>query len=144
MDRPSVGVAGIIIDDDKILLGRRLSNPEKNKWQFPGGHVEPGEDLKSACAREVYEETGLKIDQIEPLAFTNDIYREYKKHYVTLFYTAHVAGGRLEVKEPDKSDEWKWWSKLPGYSSLILPIKNLIDQGHLLSWCNNKPDVLVK
>jgi ADP-ribose pyrophosphatase YjhB (NUDIX family) len=144
MNRPGVGVAGIIIDDDKILLGRRLSIPEKNKWQFPGGHVEPGEDLKSACGREVYEETGLKINKIEPLAFTNEIYWEYQKHYVTLFFTAYVAGGKLEAKEPDKSDEWKWWSKLPEYSSLILPIKNLIDQGHLLSWCNSKPNVSVK
>jgi 8-oxo-dGTP diphosphatase len=142
MNRPEVGVAGIIIDDKKILLGYRLSNPDKNKWQFPGGHVEPGEDLKTACSREVYEETGLKIDKLEPLTFTNDIFWEYQTHYVTLFFTACVSGGKLEIKEPDKCNEWRWWSKLPDHSSLILPIKHLLSQGYLLTWQDSSPEVL--
>ena len=42
----------------KLLLTRRADNGE---WCLPGGHMEPGESAVEACAREVEEETGLKV-----------------------------------------------------------------------------------
>ncbi|MBO2536113.1 RNA deprotection pyrophosphohydrolase [Rummeliibacillus suwonensis] len=45
-----------------------LTNHPKRGYEFPGGKVEQGETLEEAAAREVYEETGAKIENIEWLA----------------------------------------------------------------------------
>jgi 8-oxo-dGTP pyrophosphatase MutT (NUDIX family) len=55
-----VGCSAALFDDgrEKILLTRRADN---GRWCLPGGHVEPGENVAEACAREMWEETGLEV-----------------------------------------------------------------------------------
>lgn len=53
--------------------------------QFPGGHLEVGEDYLECAERETLEETGLKVKAVKALAFTNDIFDAEKKHYITIF-----------------------------------------------------------
>ena len=53
----------IFSKDDKILLTKRTPNIGfPNAWVMPGGHMDPGEDLQECVTREVYEETGIKIE----------------------------------------------------------------------------------
>ena len=60
-DRPAVGVSALVLDEDRsrVLLVRRGARPGRLMWSIPGGHVEPGETLFQAVARELEEETGL-------------------------------------------------------------------------------------
>ena len=126
--RPGVGVSIIIKKDKKILLGRRISSHGKNSWQFPGGHIEFNEDIYLCCKREVFEETGVRIKNIERIDFTNDVFLKENKHYITLFFLAEYDYGKLEIKEPTKCDSWNWFDcdKLP--NPLFLPILNLLKQ----------------
>jgi len=69
--------AGAIIlsntDRSKILL---LGSGRWNDWQFPKGHVDPGEDELQAMYREVKEETGLDVEVLRELPvfeYTNTI-----------------------------------------------------------------------
>ena len=55
---PRVGVSTCVWRDGKVLLVER-AKPPRGFWAFPGGHVEPGEGLEAAAARELQEETGL-------------------------------------------------------------------------------------
>jgi len=48
--------------DDGLLLVRRRQEPQAGKWALPGGFIETGETWQEAGAREVFEETGYKID----------------------------------------------------------------------------------
>jgi 8-oxo-dGTP pyrophosphatase MutT (NUDIX family) len=56
--RLTVGVRGVLIDGDRVLLVLHTYLPG---WQFPGGGVEPGETAEFAAAREVLEETGYEV-----------------------------------------------------------------------------------
>ncbi len=60
--------AGIIIYFDDVNTGKEkflILKHRKGHWSFPKGHIENGEDIKTAAVREVKEETGL--DGIEIL-----------------------------------------------------------------------------
>eukprot|EP00755_Sulcionema_specki_P025620 Sspe_Gene.83744::Locus_54929_Transcript_1_1_Confidence_1.000_Length_890::g.83744::m.83744 len=55
-----VGVAGVVVNSvEKLLLVKEAKGAWKS-WKLPGGHVDVGEDLHSAAAREVREETGVE------------------------------------------------------------------------------------
>jgi ADP-ribose pyrophosphatase YjhB (NUDIX family) len=55
-------VGGIVVDSGRILLVQRGQQPSLGLWSIPGGRLEPGETTEEGCAREVLEETGLRVD----------------------------------------------------------------------------------
>jgi 8-oxo-dGTP diphosphatase len=123
--RPQVGVGVIVRKGRRVLLGRRKSGHGAGSWSFPGGHLESGEPVEDCATREVREETGALISVVSRGPFTNDIFHEERKHYVTLFVVADYVSGDIEAREPDKCERWEWfdWSDLP--QPLFLPIQNL-------------------
>jgi 8-oxo-dGTP diphosphatase len=132
MERPKVGVAAIVLRGGRVLLGRRRSASHGDgTWQFPGGHLEPFEEVERCAAREVEEETGLRLDPatLRRGPYTDDRFLAEGRHYVTLFVVAEAPDGQPEVREPDKCAEWRWcdWDALP--EPLFLPIVNLRAQG---------------
>ena len=67
---PMVGVGGVVIDEERVLLVRRATEPARGEWTIPGGLLEVGETLAEGVARELLEETGLRVrvvDLIEAL-----------------------------------------------------------------------------
>jgi len=73
-NRPKVGVSVIIYKDNKILMLKRIGAHGSGTWSFPGGHLEFGEEIEDAVRREVREETGVEIKNIQQVTFTNDIF----------------------------------------------------------------------
>src|SRR6202012_514080 len=99
--RPQLAVSAAIFRDGKVLLVRRARSPGKGSYSLPGGRVEFGESLHTALAREVDEETGLKIEIVglagwrEALPATSG-----GGHYVILSFAA-----RWIAREPVLNDE---------------------------------------
>ena len=63
-----LAVSVIIESGGRYLLAERGHNPGKGQFAFPGGRVEPGEDLEQAARRELMEETGLVAGELVPVA----------------------------------------------------------------------------
>ena len=127
---PRIGVSALVIRDDKILIGKRKSKTHGHgTWHTPGGHLEFGESFEECAKREVYEETGVEIEDVRFLTVTNDIFREEGLHYVTIWMIAKWKRGEPEVKEPEKCECWKWmsWDEIKKLKPLFLPLKNLIE-----------------
>lgn len=91
-----------------VLLIKRLNDPFKNCWAFPGGFVEENETLEEAASRELYEETGIKaIHQFEINAFSA-IDRDPRERVITVAYFS-VAQNTKPVASDDAQDA-QWFS----------------------------------
>lgn len=84
------GVGAIVTDDeDRVLLIR-----EHDRWQTPGGEVEPGESHETALRREVEEETGLVVEPGDLVAVTENHYvgpDGGERAFAFAHYTASLA-----------------------------------------------------
>ena len=58
-----VVVAGLLFDKGRLLICQRTPQDRfPNKWEFPGGKIEPGEAPKDALRRELVEELGIDAE----------------------------------------------------------------------------------
>lgn len=124
---PYIGVAVLVWQGDKLLLGQRIDANTAPVWQFPGGHLESGETVLQCAAREVKEETGLEINHAEHAGFSNEMISMGEREYITLFVSSSTSG-KPRVMEPDKCQSWQWfcYDQLP--APLFLPIINFLKQ----------------
>ncbi|MDD3262376.1 MAG: NUDIX hydrolase [Candidatus Absconditabacteria bacterium] len=128
--RPKIGVGVIVYKEGKILFGKRKNAHGDGTRSFPGGHLEFGEEVFDCAKREVLEETGLTIKNLRIGPYTNDIFDQENKHYITLFIISEYESGILEIKEPEKCDAWEWKGIGEILNNVFLPIQNLIKQGY--------------
>ena len=75
-DRPIVGVAGVVLSHNAVLLIRRGREPMRGAWSLPGGALELGESTADGVAREVWEETGVRVRPITLIATLDRIVRD--------------------------------------------------------------------
>lgn len=104
VDFIGVGVAAVIVKNDKVLLLRRKDSSE---WCAPGGKVELNEKSKDAAVRELKEETGIDIKIKKFLTLTETF--NNNMHWLSIFYTADIAKGEPRVMEPEEHDCIGWF-----------------------------------
>jgi bifunctional NMN adenylyltransferase/nudix hydrolase len=63
-----VTVDAVAVQAGHVLLIRRGRQPGRGLWALPGGFVDPGETLLAGCMRELREETGIRVPEVELLA----------------------------------------------------------------------------
>lgn len=97
----SVSVAGIVVDDqDRVLVIRRRDN---GHWEPPGGVLELDESPERGVVREVFEETGYKV---EPLILTG-VYKNVSRGVVALVFRCKLSGGQAELSSETDEVAWK-------------------------------------
>ena len=98
--RPSVTVAAVLERDGKFLFVEEFQEGKRVLNQ-PAGHLDPGETLLAACAREVLEETAHRF---EPTALVG-IYRWHYKPAEVTFLRFCFAGRILSQEQRDLDKE---------------------------------------
>ena len=93
---PALTVDTIIIEDNKVILIKRLNNPFKDHWAIPGGFVEYGEKVEDAAVREAKEETGLDIELTKLVGVYSNPDRDPRGHTVTVAFLSKIIGGTLK------------------------------------------------
>jgi 8-oxo-dGTP diphosphatase len=107
---PQVAVGAVVFHEGKVLLVKRMKDPQKETWAIPGGSVNLGETLQEAAEREIKEETGLTIKAKKPVHTFDLIEREEKGrirfHYVIIDLDAEYLGGRLKAADDALDAGW--------------------------------------
>lgn len=92
-----VATDALIERDGKYLMIKEGKERCRGTWNIPGGGVEHGEKAPEAVKREVWEETGLKVNEVEGLLGVVDGNSSKDGHPVIVF----VFKCRVENGDPD-------------------------------------------
>ena len=88
----------MIYDGDKILVQDRL-NPNWPGITFPGGHIELKESFVESTIREVYEETGLKVSNLQICGMKQWTQKDESYRYIVIFYKTNTFEGELKSSD---------------------------------------------
>lgn len=109
-DRPQVAVGAVVFRNDRVLMVRRGKPPAEGLWAVPGGSVELGETLQQAAEREIFEETGVRIQAAEPVLTFDVVERDtagrVRFHYVVVDMAARFVGGGLRAGDDALEARW--------------------------------------
>ena len=80
-----------------VLVQDKKNNPYWQGWNFPGGHVEPGEYVTPSVIREMQEETGLLIESPRLCGIKEFHKSRDGKRYIVFLYVAEGFTGELKA-----------------------------------------------
>ncbi|AIP64890.1 NUDIX hydrolase [Burkholderia thailandensis] len=140
---PRVAVIAVTFRGDDVILVQRGKEPQKGTWGFPGGSVEPGESLRDAAARELFEETGVRaeigepIDVVEVIGF--DPHGRHHHYVLVAMLCRHVEGA---PRPGDDATDCRWVrvpDGLPRFPGVLADhVVRVAQRAHALSHSNRK------
>jgi len=113
----------LVEHDGRILLTlwdmRRRDPRFIPRWSLPGGGVELGEPIEDGVKREVLEETGYHVDQLQLLDVSTGVIPAAKRYSgdghpmqtVAVTYRAQLAGGALRAEVDGSTSEAAWFTR---------------------------------
>ena len=138
--RPALTVDVVLLSAEvlpRVLLIRRKSAPFAGHWALPGGFVNEGERLVDAARRELREETGLEVNQLEQLYTAGDPGRDPRGWTVSVVFLARLAGKRPKAVARDDAAEVRWFS-MDALPELAFDHANLIHRARC-RLCDREP-----
>ena len=117
--RPSVTVDLVVVTGEaqpRVLLIRRKHEPFAGRWAIPGGFIEMDETLEASARRELREETGLDVADLEQLHAFGDPERDPRGRTIAVAYLARVDAAKVKPQAADDAADvgWHRLDRLPG------------------------------
>jgi ADP-ribose pyrophosphatase YjhB (NUDIX family) len=109
---PKAASATAIVKDSQILLVKRGVEPDKEKWSLPAGFIEVNDSFREGAARELEEETDLKIspEKLKVLD-TLKITQKGDKHVVVTVFKLPDTKTEGAVHAGEDAEEARYWSR---------------------------------
>lgn len=109
-----MGAAVVVFNDDgRLLMVRRGRGASRSGlWSIPAGFVDYGEEIRTAAARELLEETGLIAD-VGDVVFVASNFHDPAKLTVGIWFAGTVTGGTLEAGDDADAVGWFDLGNLP-------------------------------
>ena len=117
MRYPEATVGAVILNSEAEVLICK-SNKWNQKYVIPGGHIEAGEKMEEALIREVKEETGLEVYDLELLGITESIYSksfQNQKHFIFIDYICRSDSDQVVLNDEAQSYQWIKLSEIENY-----------------------------
>lgn len=93
---PKVAVAVLVERENRLLLVRRVNDPQRGRWTLPAGFVDAGEDPACAAERECLEETGLEV-KVTGLVDVLAGQEHPRGAHILIVYQARITGGEIQA-----------------------------------------------
>jgi 8-oxo-dGTP pyrophosphatase MutT (NUDIX family) len=103
-----------------LLHGGDPARPGRRWWFTPGGGLLDGETPVEGAARELFEETGLRVEpaelgepiwhQVTEFSYDNHDYRQDQDFYLLRVAEWQVDTAGMEADEQETITEHRWWS----------------------------------
>jgi 8-oxo-dGTP diphosphatase len=108
--QPKVGAGILLVDESgRLLLTLRRRPPEAGCWSIVGGKLDYLETLEQCAIREALEEVGAAISIESLLCVTDHLVPAEGQHWVSPAYLARVSSLDTRNREPDKTQEVRWF-----------------------------------
>lgn len=103
-------VHALIVNNGKVLILKRIDNTyEGGLWDLPGGSLKSGEDLLDGIKREVLEESGLRIDELELFYHNSNVDAKKNKQFITIIFLTTLNDKNPVISISDKEhSQFKW------------------------------------
>jgi 8-oxo-dGTP pyrophosphatase MutT (NUDIX family) len=134
LDRRAARVVLVDGADRTLLLrGGDPARPQLHYWFTPGGGLTDGETSAQGAARELYEETGLRVDpaelgepvwhQVTEYSYNNRRYRQDQDFYLFRVPEWQIDTAGFDAEEQLTIDAHRWWSaaELDATDELVFP-----------------------
>lgn len=135
--RPALTVDVVVLSGTtraRVLLIRRKQAPFAGAWALPGGFAEAGETLEAAARRELQEETGVTVRELEQLRAFGDPGRDPRGWTVSVAFLARVDAKQVRPRAGDDAADAAWHSlaQLPAmafdHESILAYVKKRLRQ----------------
>ncbi len=98
---PRLGVRGLILHENRLLLVNAWPDGLSDLWCAPGGGMHRGASLHDNLIREIHEETGLVVTVGEPCLVNEFHDPNGTFHQVDIFFRCFIVDGRLDTSWAD-------------------------------------------
>ena len=109
--RPAVTTDCVVFTKEKepkVLLIQRGNEPYKGCWAFPGGFMNMEETAEECAVRELKEETGLTVNQIQQIGAYSKVDRDPRGRTVSIAYLA-IVDAPTAVSGMDDAAKATWF-----------------------------------
>ena len=107
-----IGCEIFVIDDGRLLLGKRKNCFGAGAWGLPGGHLEYGERLVDAAVREIKEELGgdIQPSDLRLASITDGTPTPgNSNHYIHTTFELLSPPFTPKNMEPERCEEWRYF-----------------------------------